>query len=82
MKAAHNLGLAVPADLQIIGFDGISMGEMMTPALTTVAQDIYKMGAIATRVLIKQIEGQAIDEYMNEIPVSLVVRGTTKGAVT
>lgn len=82
LKAAHNLGLAVPADLQIIGFDGISMGEMMTPALTTVAQDIYKMGAIATRVLIKQIEGQAIDEYMNEIPVSLVVRGTTKGAVT
>lgn len=82
LKAAHNLGLAVPGDLQIIGFDGISMGEMLTPALTTVAQDIYKMGAIAARVLIKQIEGQPIDNFMNEIPVNLVVRGTTKGAVT
>ncbi|QHJ72162.1 LacI family DNA-binding transcriptional regulator [Planococcus halotolerans] len=82
LKAAHNLGLAVPKDLQIIGFDGISMGEMLTPALTTIAQDIYKMGAIAARVLIKQIEGQPIENFMNEIPVNLVVRGTTKGAVT
>lgn len=81
LKAAHNLNLAVPKDLQIVGFDGISMGEMLTPALTTIAQDIYKMGAIAARILIKQIEGQPIDNFMNEIPVNLVVRGTTKGAV-
>lgn len=81
LKAAHNLKVAVPNDLQIIGFDGISMGEMLTPALTTVAQDIYKMGAIAARILIKLIEGKPIDNFMNEIPVSLVIRGTTKGVV-
>lgn len=81
LKAAHNLDLAVPKDLQIIGFDGISMGEMLTPALTTVAQDIYKMGAIAARILIKQIEGKPIENFMNEIPVNLVIRGTTKGVV-
>ena len=56
LKAAYNLGIHVPGELQIMGFDGISMGSMLTPGLTTVAQDIYKMGAIATRMLIKTIE--------------------------
>lgn len=81
LKAAHTLKLAVPEDLQIIGFDGISMGEMLTPALTTIAQDIYKMGAVAARVLIKQIENEPIEQLMHEIPVNLVIRGTTKGEV-
>ncbi|MBF6632741.1 MAG: substrate-binding domain-containing protein, partial [Planococcus sp. (in: Bacteria)] len=59
-------------------FDGVAMGEMLSPGLTTVAQDVYKMGAVATRVLIKQIENKKIEQSFYEVPVKLVIRGTTR----
>lgn len=78
LKAAAILGRNVPDDLQIIGFDGIAMGEMLSPGLSTIAQDVYKMGAIATRILIKRIENKPVEESFYEIPVKLVLRGTTR----
>ncbi|MCH4826043.1 MAG: LacI family DNA-binding transcriptional regulator [Planococcus sp. (in: firmicutes)] len=78
LKAASLVGTHVPNELQIIGFDGVAMGEMLSPGLTTVAQDVYKMGAIATRVLIKRIENKPIEQNFYEVPVKLIVRGTTR----
>lgn len=78
LKAAVELGIKVPEELQIVGFDGIAMGEMLSPGLTTIAQDVYKMGAIATRVLIKRIEKQKIEQHFYEVPVQLKLRGTTR----
>lgn len=79
LKAAHALGLHVPEDLQIVGFDNISLSNMMTPGLTTIAQDIYKMGAVSARILIKMIEKLPIEHTKVQIPVELIKRGTTKG---
>lgn len=78
LKAAGTIGRQVPDDLQIVGFDGVAMGEMLSPGLTTVAQDVYKMGAVATRVLIKRIENKKIEKNFYEVPVKLVIRGTTR----
>ncbi|MGB6407360.1 MAG: LacI family DNA-binding transcriptional regulator [Planococcus donghaensis] len=78
LKAASLVGRHVPNELQIIGFDGVAMGEMLSPGLTTVAQDVYKMGAIATRVLIKRIENEMVEQNFYEVPVKLIVRGTTR----
>ena len=50
MKAAQSLGIHIPGDLQLIGFDGISIGKLLTPELTTVAQDIYNLGTVATKI--------------------------------
>lgn len=78
LKAAHSLGIKVPDDLQIIGFDNINLSEMMTPGLTTIAQDIYKMGAVAARMLIKMIENLPIEQKTVQIPIELIKRGTTR----
>lgn len=78
LKAVVKLGIKVPEELQIVGFDGIAMGEMLSPGLTTIAQDVYKMGAIATRVLIKRIEKQELEQHFYEVPVQLKLRGTTR----
>lgn len=78
LKAAHDLGRNVPNNLQIIGFDNVSLSEMTTPGLTTMAQDIYKMGAMATRMLIKTIEDLPLNEKKVQIPVELIQRGTTR----
>lgn len=78
LKAAHSKGIDVPNQLQIVGFDGISLGSMLTPGLTTVAQDVYKMGALATRLLIKLIENLPIEHKEVQVPVTLIQRGTTR----
>ena len=78
LKAVQGMGISVPNELQIVGFDGITLGSMLMPGLTTVAQDIYKMGAYATRMLLKKIEGKPIDETHIQVPVELIERQTTK----
>jgi len=78
LKAAHSLGIVVPDELQIVGFDGIALGSMLSPGLTTVAQDIYRMGALVTRMLIKLIEEIELEEKEIQVPVKLVIRGTTR----
>ncbi|MER2111437.1 MAG: LacI family DNA-binding transcriptional regulator, partial [Solibacillus isronensis] len=78
LHIAHKLGKRVPEELQIVGFDGISLGEMVSPPLTTVGQDLYKMGASAATMLIEQIEGKELIQTVLNIDPQLIVRGTTR----
>ncbi|MGN7477725.1 LacI family DNA-binding transcriptional regulator [Solibacillus silvestris] len=78
LHIAHKLGKRVPEELQIVGFDGIELGEMVSPPLTTVGQDLYKMGAAAAAMLIEQIEGKEIKQTVLNIDAQLIVRGTTR----
>lgn len=55
MRAAHEHGLRVPQDISITGFDGISMGQDLTPSLSTVVQPNAGMGAAAARWLMQDI---------------------------
>ncbi len=56
MKAAKALGIKVPEDLSIIGYDDIILAEYATPSLTTVAQDKYKMGYEAAELLVTLLD--------------------------
>lgn len=78
LHIAHKLGKRVPEELQIVGFDGIALGEMVSPALTTVSQNLYEMGAAAAGMLIDQIEGKEIKQMLLNIEAQLIVRGTTR----
>ncbi|SES05717.1 LacI family DNA-binding transcriptional regulator [Salipaludibacillus aurantiacus] len=77
MKAAHTLNFSIPDQLKVIGFDGIPLGSMLVPPLSTIEQSIYKMGALSSRLLIKQIEKKPIDAMYYDLPTKLVIRGTT-----
>lgn len=73
----HEQGLSVPEDLSVAGFDDIPMCQMVCPALTTVRQD----GALRARLAIERLrELREARDVSGEIrlPVSLVVRGSTK----
>jgi len=78
LKAVQQLGLRVPEDVAIIGYDGIPLTEMTTPELSTISQPIYEMGAIAARLLVKKIEGQPIDQFHYILPVKLIERDSTR----
>ncbi|NMA90301.1 MAG: substrate-binding domain-containing protein, partial [Amphibacillus sp.] len=63
---------------QLVGFDGIPLSGMLIPSLTTVAQPIYKMGTLAARLLIKQIEKKPIKDYYYTLDTTLIERETTR----
>ncbi len=52
ISVASQMGLAVPADLSVCGFDDTPLARILSPALTTVRQPIYKMGYNAAQQLI------------------------------
>jgi DNA-binding LacI/PurR family transcriptional regulator len=52
MRAAHRCGLDVPRDLSVVGFDGIALGEDLTPALSTITQPNHAIGQRSVELLI------------------------------
>lgn len=56
-KAAHELGLHIPTDVSIVGFDGIDMGEVMGPPLTTLSVFPREIGRFAAEMLLGVIGG-------------------------
>ena len=56
MNAINDLGLSIPDDISIIGYDGIAYANLISPKLTTYLQDTKKIGAAAAKKLISLIE--------------------------
>ncbi|WP_426592583.1 LacI family DNA-binding transcriptional regulator [Cellulomonas sp. McL0617] len=80
IDAARALGLDVPRDLSIVGFDDIPRAAQTYPALTTVRQPLRDMGLAGARALASLIEGRPLAVDHIHLPTSLVVRGTTAPA--
>lgn len=77
LKACETLGIQVPGDLAIIGFDGIGMGEVTTPGLSTMAQPIYKIGKTAGDMLMALMKGETLEKSYYELSTQLVKRQST-----
>jgi len=77
MKAAHELGVKVPAQLSVAGFDDIPLASQIWPSLTTVRQPIQKMGEIATELLLRRFRKQSPDDFDRVTKSQLVVRDST-----
>ena len=74
MKVAHSLGMTVPKDLSVIGFDNIPESALTDPPLTTIDQSIQQMGYEAARLLIGLIDQPTSDPVHLTLPTELVVR--------
>jgi LacI family transcriptional regulator len=78
MEVARSLGLNVPGDLSVIGFDNIPESALTTPPLTTINQPIQQMGFVAMRLLIDLIDGTEIPDPHRQLPTALVSRGSCR----
>jgi LacI family transcriptional regulator len=76
-EAAHRLGLRVPEDVSIVGFDDLPLAAWMQPNLTTVRQPLAEMATLATRMLFQLIDGGTLDARQVEVATRLVVRNST-----
>ncbi len=76
IKAARELGLNVPRDLSVVGFDNVPPGSYFDPPLTTVEIPMYDIGRAAMRVLIDLLSGEKF-EKLRLFNTKLLVRGST-----
>ncbi|WP_306395450.1 LacI family DNA-binding transcriptional regulator [Telluria beijingensis] len=77
MKECANLGLSIPRDLSVVGFDNIAYGKYVTPALTTVDLQSERMGATAMTKLLAVIRGEQV-EKLTKVAPQLVLRASTQ----
>jgi len=80
LDATKELGLRVPEDISITGYDDIQFLDRMSPALTTVHVPKYEMGALATQKLLDMIAGDDSSASIVRVQPSLVVRDSTATA--
>lgn len=76
MSAAQELGLRVPADLSVAGFDDTPIASAVFPPLTTVHQPVYDMAFVATTLLLDLIKDSRA-QRLTKLRHTLVERGST-----
>ncbi|MMZ70138.1 Catabolite control protein A [compost metagenome] len=75
--AIHSIqdeGLRVPDDFSIISVDNIRMASMVRPQLTTVAQPMYDLGAVAMRLLTKLMKKETVENPRVILPHETILR--------
>ena len=78
---AIDLGLSVPGDISIAGYDGTALSTYVRPALTTITTSPHALGATAAALLLDRIDGRVGDNVELE-ESRLVIRDSTGPALT
>jgi LacI family transcriptional regulator len=76
LLAIRELGLHCPNDISLIGFDDLELGMFTDPALSSVHQSGYQMGATAARILLERIAGKKGRPQQIVLPTELRIRNS------
>ncbi|GGE57142.1 ribose utilization transcriptional repressor RbsR [Priestia taiwanensis] len=77
-RAASEVGVCIPEQLSLIGYDDIELASYMSPPLTTIHQPIYEIGKLAAETLIHRIMNPEEAAKNHLVKTRLVVRSSTK----
>jgi DNA-binding LacI/PurR family transcriptional regulator len=75
LEAARQVGLRVPQDLSVVGYDDIELADIME--LTTVRQLLFRSGQRGVELLLQTLQDPHTDPQHVHLPTELIVRGTT-----
>ncbi|GAA3769437.1 LacI family DNA-binding transcriptional regulator [Plantactinospora mayteni] len=76
-QAARELGLRIPADLSVVGFDDLPVAALVEPPLTTVHQPLTEMAVAATELALALGRGEKTAQIGFELATTLTVRAST-----
>jgi LacI family transcriptional regulator len=76
LRAATELGLRVPDDIALVGYDDIELASYTNPPLTTIKQPKVEMGLATLNFLLSRIKDKQSAPQRALLPVSLVIRGS------
>jgi len=75
-RAAHDLGLSIPADLSVVGCDDLPLARLLTPELTTLRLPAEELGRAGVEALLGGQPTGAVHDGV-PLPTTLIVRGST-----
>lgn len=75
LEAARELGLRVPRDLSVVGYDDVEIAEIL--GLTTMRQMLFESGQRGVELLLKTLENPETQPVYEVLPTELVIRDTT-----
>lgn len=75
IRVVSEIGLKMPDDLSIIGFDNLEFTEFCIPSLTTISQNKYLIGQESARIMMELLEGKEVNNVM--IKAELIIREST-----
>lgn len=75
----RSMGLHIPHDVSLIGFDDFNLATFTDPQITVVAQPISEIGPLAARFLIDRLAGDATAPHHMRFPTRLIIRGSVSG---
>ncbi len=77
LRAVSDLGLSVPNDISLVGFDDISMSNFLVPRLTTVSKDAYNLGKQAFELLLARMQNPNLPRQVKHGTAKLIIREST-----
>jgi LacI family transcriptional regulator len=80
IRAAADMGLSIPGDISIIGYDDIELASYSVPRLTTIYQDKQQIGELAVHQILKHIQNPELPSEEIILPTRLVIRESTGSA--
>jgi len=75
LQAFKEKGINIPNDISIIGFDDIQLAEYVSPALTTIKQPKYEVGALSVHLIFQLLLGEEVEPY-HKLSTELVERSS------
>ncbi len=76
LLALRSMGLAIPHDVSLVGFDDFNLATFTDPQITVVAQPISEIGPLATKLLLERLAGKKVAPRYKRFPTRLIVRGS------
>lgn len=77
MRAVRHMGMTVPNDISIVGFDDITLAAYLDIPLTTVSQDAHEIGRRAAQILLERLDGFSGPSAHHVVPTKLQIRMST-----
>lgn len=78
ISVLNRLGYKIPEDVEVIGFDNIELSNIFLPRLTTISQELSIIAKAAIDKLVRLIKKETLEELHSVVPVTLIVRDSTK----
>jgi LacI family transcriptional regulator len=78
INALREKGISVPEEIDVMGFDNIYASSVFYPKLTTIAQPLYDMGSVGTRMLIKIINKEELEKQNYVLNYRMIERNSVK----
>jgi LacI family transcriptional regulator len=74
LRKAKAMGISVPGDLSLIGYDDMALNDLFDPPLTTIRQSPEDYGRRGVRLLVDLIRGSVVTPVISRVPVELIAR--------